>query len=514
VQLTKFFYLSKINKIKFKHIKRKAVQLRFFRNYISYLYFEHIKKHQKLPNMFDIIKQETKVSIKYLVNKDMEYAIKEVNTSYVNKMKQKRPVEDFFVTKDIQFSYYKKKTKKHEKGELKNIKIIKKDKILPIYVSFMSKKEPNNWIEWLEYIELVIENTTNNEIKDFYINFKKYLMSKPKKFVDRMIKLAKDRKERVFLNFWKKQNEFKSLSYKTQSRISDEIIGENKNENSCISHFINIGAYNGKKLHLPIKYHSKYHKINSKYVTTYNMTFREEEFYRVELSYEEVECEIELNDEMLKEENVVGVDVNSKHNIFYTSEGEELMIDKRYIEKAVKYLKLQDKNNSKYIKSKVDQQRRAIKYEIDKLISILIKGKTHIVLEDLTISNGKLRSVSTEHDIINNRLINLLNLSDLKNRIRYRAMKRGIMVSFVPTPYTSQKCNVCKNIDKANRNTQEKFICTCCANEDNADNNASKNVKEIIVDEVLRQLLLRFTGKYFEPLSLSKDKIRMIYSQI
>lgn len=42
--------------------------------------------------------------------------------------------------------------------------------------------------------------------------------------------------------------------------------------------------------------------------------------------------------------------------------------------------------------------------------------------------------------------------------------------------YTSQTCCICGHIDKDNRQTQEKFKCTECGFELNADHNASINI--------------------------------------
>ena len=42
--------------------------------------------------------------------------------------------------------------------------------------------------------------------------------------------------------------------------------------------------------------------------------------------------------------------------------------------------------------------------------------------------------------------------------------------------YTSQTCSRCGNIDKENRQTQEKFECTKCGLKLNADHNASINI--------------------------------------
>ena len=69
----------------------------------------------------------------------------------------------------------------------------------------------------------------------------------------------------------------------------------------------------------------------------------------------------------------------------------------------------------------------------------------------------------------------------LKNKaIQYRFMsdaeREGITVRYVEPAYTSQTCARCGHIDKENRQTQERFICTKCGFELNADHNAAINI--------------------------------------
>ena len=65
---------------------------------------------------------------------------------------------------------------------------------------------------------------------------------------------------------------------------------------------------------------------------------------------------------------------------------------------------------------------------------------------------------------------------ELQNMIKYKADRVGIKVRYVNPAYTSQTCSRCGHIDKNNRQTQEKFICTNCDYEINADHNASINI--------------------------------------
>ena len=53
--------------------------------------------------------------------------------------------------------------------------------------------------------------------------------------------------------------------------------------------------------------------------------------------------------------------------------------------------------------------------------------------------------------------------------------KGGIYLE-VPAPYASQTCSVCGAKDKASRQSQERYQCTSCGYEANADINAAKNI--------------------------------------
>jgi IS605 OrfB family transposase len=67
---------------------------------------------------------------------------------------------------------------------------------------------------------------------------------------------------------------------------------------------------------------------------------------------------------------------------------------------------------------------------------------------------------------------------DLIQKIKYKAEETGIEVVLVPPEYTSQRCHVCGNIDKASRKDQATFVCTSCGKKLNADYNAAKNIAD------------------------------------
>ena len=79
-------------------------------------------------------------------------------------------------------------------------------------------------------------------------------------------------------------------------------------------------------------------------------------------------------------------------------------------------------------------------------------------------------------DGFNNAILRNWSYYQLQQYIEYEAEREGIKVRYIDPAYTSQTCARCGHVDKENRQTQEKFICTKCGFELNADHNASINI--------------------------------------
>lgn len=66
--------------------------------------------------------------------------------------------------------------------------------------------------------------------------------------------------------------------------------------------------------------------------------------------------------------------------------------------------------------------------------------------------------------------------SDLRAKIEYKAALAGVPVVLVDPRNTSRMCQVCGCVDKANRRSQESFLCVSCGFASNADHNAAVNI--------------------------------------
>jgi putative transposase len=108
-----------------------------------------------------------------------------------------------------------------------------------------------------------------------------------------------------------------------------------------------------------------------------------------------------------------------------------------------------------------------------------------------------------------NDIVKFLGISSLKQEIEHIGRNYDIAVSTVQSYYTSKTCPVCGCIDDGNRLTQEDFCCVECGHTDNADHNASVNIRSRVAVTVLRDRLLKqLDNGAYEPKKMSKDRVK------
>ncbi len=103
------------------------------------------------------------------------------------------------------------------------------------------------------------------------------------------------------------------------------------------------------------------------------------------------------------------------------------------------------------------------------------------VLEDLSSMN-MLRLRGKSNKIMRKWLSNW-SYSDLEEKLSYKCKRNGIRVEFVDARYTSQKCSVCKTIDKASRKGN-RYVCRHCGSIMHADVNAAINIRDNYITRV------------------------------
>ena len=75
--------------------------------------------------------------------------------------------------------------------------------------------------------------------------------------------------------------------------------------------------------------------------------------------------------------------------------------------------------------------------------------------------------------------------------------QRHFKIKSINPAYTSQQCRVCNFTDRKNRANQSEFICKNCGYAENADVNASMNIKERFLDVRFKKLKYKGQIKKF-----------------
>lgn len=199
---------------------------------------------------------------------------------------------------------------------------------------------------------------------------------------------------------------------------------------------------------------------------------------------------------------VVGLDVNTKHNLFALSNGEAVPHDAAQIQRLVRALKpmgvgsaenlthRQRARLAKCVRANEAALERKISETLDKLEGA---GATDVVMEDLDGFKASLvRSSFPDAGGWLNRKLGPLRLSSIKNLMRAQAEKRGIRVHCTHAAYTSQQCPECGHISSTNQEPHKQFKCEVCGYSYEADFVAARNIARRIGEDVLRQALHEF----------------------
>lgn len=213
------------------------------------------------------------------------------------------------------------------------------------------------------------------------------------------------------------------------------------------------------------------------------------------------------------------MDLNIKHNFCVLSNNKIFDYDRTYIKQFCKELKKLDKIGTKNFN---DRQKKHLnklvkrnEWYFKKLISEILdyiqeNNITDLVMEDLQ-SFSKTFIYSQQFQIKYSRLVRLLRLNNISKWIKQQSQKRGIRLHLTLSCYTSQTCPKCKNVDRQNRKSQQQFCCQHCGYTANADYNASINIRQRYISNVLKQKLHLFDqfGRSI-PKKLKKEKIKEI----
>ena len=517
--------------------------MRDFKNELSKIFYNHFydilrKDFTKIDEEFNLIKQNYKKSITNSKNfndayrdvKAMYQSMISNNFVWSDKQKTLSYLTKFYSVNLKQFLSDKYSTEGLEPHQLKAYKLLDYDEQKVEKIVTMRRQRMFKNCKCIEFKSLTFTNSGSINSYDKFIT----------KYSPEILALNK---------------------YKRQTRIQRKLKGKDLKvlkTNALIK--INLGR---EKYDLPIRLNDKYHadKLlktiaqsysgNNKAMHQFTNTIQIDEFKKeIIIKFAIRVKKLSQPDSMNK---VLGVDTNVKNNFFYCSNGKRFIARK----KLVKYIadtdkKLKETKNSKFKKQELEikndnslnrkqkaeklnelkkkrifnkkerymalRNNRRKKALMDYMTSQLCKysksqGYDQIVIEDLQFVFSKCYITNKEFEVNYNDLFSILHLRELKHlipRIANRP-KYFLSVSITPASYTSQTCNVCGCIDKSNRPNQHTFRCKNCGHTDNADFNAAKNIRDRIVNPILRTLLHdKQSGKQytFEPIKIKYKQIK------
>ena len=516
---TKIFHSNDLTYLKYNELRAFAMSIRNHKNVVSEYVNKNLLKYLDY-NMFSFLKEMRETYKGVIPSSFYKQLYEQVFNCYQNKFKEIQKKLTFEKIAFVGFEYYKRNCKNHKKGDFKKV-ILKHEKTsLSICLSYLARYGNNNIVE---YINSQIDNVDDNK-KQFYNNILNYI----NKFgLDRLLSLSLSKRNRIIKHYQENVIEFNSLTFSGRCRKTD-IISYNKNYNSIINSFVSLSGLNRKSFDIPIKFNKDwfgnikdYHKKSNDY--EYTITFNEKQKQVNIHICKDGERYIPTVDD---NSNIVGIDVNVKHNIFSLSNGETYDYNRKLVNDFCKlstYLdSVKEKHGKEYkvgkrYQLKLDKLREKIVKFNQQLISNMCKSLkndniTHIVMENLDNGFGKSFVKDKNNNDINfNRIVKFLKISSLKSEVEHIARKYDIAVSTVQSYYTSKMCSICGCIDDENRTSQEEFSCIECGFESNADMNAAINIKNRVSVTVLRSKLLKqMDNGAYEPRKLNKEKVKEV----
>ena len=207
----------------------------------------------------------------------------------------------------------------------------------------------------------------------------------------------------------------------------------------------------------------------------------------VNLIYECPDSVIEGNNDG----KIVGLD-RGVYNIVTTSEGDHYGAkDVRRVKRKYNHVRseLQEKGTrsaKRRLKAISGREKRFVQDQnhcISKKLANIDEDVSVYVLENLSSMNMlKLKGKSNK---TMRKWLSNWSYSDLEFKLVYKCKMNGIRVEFVDARYTSQKCSVCKTIDKASRNGN-RYTCRHCGSRMHADTNAAINIRDNYITRVMQ----------------------------
>ena len=512
---TKSFKSNNLTCLKYDELIGFAHLVREHKNAVSMHVCQHILQYMDYSKFQ--FQKEMRKAYKDAVPSSFDTQLyTDVFVSYQNKFCAIQHKLKFEATIFRGFEFYKRDSKKHKKGELK--RVVNEHKATPLSVCLTYLARYGN--------EDTVSRITSklHEVDKNKRMFYESILNCCAKFgFERLYSLALQKRIRVIKHYSEHPIEFKSLTFSGRCR-KQKIVDYNKHFGSVINAFISLSGFSKKSFDIPVKFSKNYHGNMKEYAKSSND-------YEYTLTFDEKHKQVNVH--LCKDgkryipqagDNVVGIDVNCKHNLFSLSNHTSYDYDRKLVNEYCKLATATDKlkEDKCYVVGKRRQRKldtlkmKMVKSE-QQLIANICKtlreqGVNHLVMENLDNGFGKCHvKDSTNEDINYNRKVKFLGLSSLKNEFEHIARKYDIAVSTVHASYTSKMCPICGCIEDENRPTQEDFECIECGYKDNADFNAAINIRNRVCEAVLRNALLKqLDNGAFEPKNLKREKVKNV----
>ena len=242
--------------------------------------------------------------------------------------------------------------------------------------------------------------------------------------------------------------------------------------------------YHGNIYDFPIKSQGKQIRLN------YTIKFLDNRRIKLILAKENDEQQ-----KIINAKNILGIDVNTKHNLFSYSDGNILRYDnsliykekglRKYLAKMAHHKAIHhNKERNKKGRLREEKQTKRRKFHQDQKAALAIRYAkkhdiNHIVMEDLTLKDLKgvrLKKNKNLKGMNYNHVQAAIHISNMKNVVQRLCIREGIQFSLVNPRYTSKTCSKCGHIHDDNRKTQENFKCVKCGFSMNADHVAALNI--------------------------------------
>ena len=334
----------------------------------------------------------------------------------------------------------------------------------------------------------------------------------------------------------KEQVIFKKLSFIGVNQHTTIFIEESSNKYT--NGIINLNIPHFGIIEIPFRYSKQYHGnlSNIHYSMTSTNKNQYQKQYACTLERDRLKIVIVEDDNRIYPisigNHIEGIDVNIKHNLMQCSDGYVIDYDRKMVKSILKRKKKQDRIIStkmtrnlsteytyKQLKQNQKDKRRSVSM-VEQCLVELFKhcnknNIDHLVFEDLNVFTRKYKVNNKEFNVNIRILMSILHIVDIKNMAERIGRKYGIIISLTNAEYTSQQCSCCGYIHKDNRKTQEKFKCIHCGYEENADLNASINIKNRISVDVLRDSLhIEVEKNTYIPLETKHENVEQLFKKL